>query len=129
MRSALGAQAGQLAQRRVLDRLGQTEIEQLHARLGDHDVAGLQIAMDDPRFVRAVERLGDLDAIADHLLERQRPFRQAVGKALAVDELHDQISVADVVERADVRVVELRDGACLALHPKPQLRVLRVLGR
>jgi hypothetical protein len=36
--------------------LRQTEVEQLRARLGDHHVARLQIAMDDPGPVRCVER-------------------------------------------------------------------------
>ena len=40
----------------------------------EHDVAGLQIAMDDARAMRLVERVGDLDRDLERLVERQRPF-------------------------------------------------------
>ena len=53
---------------------------------------------------------------------------QAIGQRLPVEELHDQIAVADVVERADVRMRELRDCFRFALESHPQLRVVRELG-
>ena len=40
---------------------GEPEVEQLHAGLGQHDVAGLQVAMDDAVAMRGVERGRDLD--------------------------------------------------------------------
>ena len=42
--------------------LRQPEVEQLHARLRQHHVARLQIAVHDALPVRLVERVGDLDA-------------------------------------------------------------------
>ena len=63
-----------------------------------------------------VERLG----------ERQRPPREPLGQRLALEPLHDQevdaVLVADVVERADVRVIERRDRARLALEARAPIR-------
>jgi hypothetical protein len=73
------------------------------------------------------ERVGDLRAVFQDVGERQRTFGEAIRQRLAVEELHDQVAVADVVERADVRVVELRDRLRLALEADLQLRVLREL--
>ena len=101
-------------------RLGEAEVEQLHARLRDHDVAGLQIPVHDPLPVRLVERVGDLDAVAQRLIERQRALAEPVAERLALEVLHDEVLglalAADVVERADVRMRELRDGLRLALE-------------
>ncbi len=50
-------------------RLGQAKVEQLDARLGQHDVARLQIAMDDAFRVCGGQRVGDLSAVAKHLVD------------------------------------------------------------
>jgi hypothetical protein len=47
---------------------------------------------------------------------RSRPTRDAVGQRRTFDQLHDEIVGADVVQRADVRVVERRDRPRLALE-------------
>ena len=49
----------------ALHRLRDAEVDDLHAvravaRLRDHDVVGLEIAMDDAHVVRGVERVGRL---------------------------------------------------------------------
>lgn len=51
--------------------LRQPEIEQLGPSLRDHDVAGLEVPMDDTLAVRLIEAVGDLDAIPHRLVERQ----------------------------------------------------------
>ena len=85
--------------------------------------------MDDAGAVRALERLGDLDAVAEHLLERQRAFGQAIRQRLALEKLHHQIVDAvvraDVVGRADVRMGERRDRLRLALEPLAQTGIGR----
>jgi hypothetical protein len=43
--------------------LRETEVEQFRPGLGEHHVRGLEIAMDDARAVRLVERVADLMAI------------------------------------------------------------------
>ena len=62
--------------------------------------------------------------IAQRLVERQRPLREPLGERLAFEELHDQVvarpSAADVVERADVGMRELRDRSRLTLEPLPR---------
>ena len=51
------------------------EVEQLRARLGHHDVARLEITVDEPVSMRVVQRIGELDAAS------QEPRRSAVGLA------------------------------------------------
>jgi hypothetical protein len=46
---------------------------------------------------------------------------------VAFDQLHDEIGLADVVELADVRVIELRDRFRLALESQLQLCIGREL--
>ena len=66
--------------------------------------------MDDALAMRGVERIADLDAVGNRLLHRQRS-----GNRLPVDELHHQVTAAvvltDVVERADVRMIQRGDRA------------------
>ena len=76
--------------------------------LGDQDVAGLQVAVDDALFVRGVERVQDLPGQLERLSERHRSMQP-----LALDVLHDEVVGADVVERADMRMVHRRDGPSL----------------
>ena len=82
--------------------------------------------MDDAGAVRAVERAGDLTAAANHLVVRQRAARQPAGQGLALDELEDQILMslvlADIVQRADVRMIERRQAARFTLEPLLVLR-------
>ena len=107
-----------------LRRLRQTEVEELRAGARDHDVPRLEIAMDHASAMRAVERLGDLRAVLENIGQRQRAALEPVGERLALEQLHDQIVIADVVKRADVRMVELRDRLRFALEPQFELRVL-----
>ncbi len=94
--------------------LGQPEVEQLQTRARHHHVGRLQVTVHDPLPVSLFQRVGNLDSVAQHLLDRQSPAgRQAVGQRLSFQVLHDEVLrpvlVPDVVQRADVRVRELRD--------------------
>ena len=62
-------------------RLGQPEVEQLHARLRDHHVARLQVPVHDPLPVRLVQRVRDLRPEPQRLLERQRALGEAIATA------------------------------------------------
>ena len=77
--------------------------------------------MNYPFPVGSVERLGDLNRQRERSIERNRTALQALGKRLALEELHDQVGHAvfltDVVNRADVRVTETGDRARFALEP------------
>ena len=83
--------------------------------------------MNDPLFVRGGQRVRDLRADLQRFVDLQRAALEARRQGLAVQELHDEIVggafPADVVQRADVRVVERGDGAGLALEPFTNLGV------
>ena len=107
--------------------LGESEVEELDALLGDEDIGRLEIAMDDALAVRRVECLADLDAVGDRLFDRHRP-----GDRLALDELHHQVAaafvLADIKQRADVRMIERRDRMRLALEALREWTLQRLDG-
>ena len=61
-----------------IGRLGETEVEQLHAGTRDHDVAGFQIAMDDVLAVGGVKRRRDVGAVANDVRQRERAASQPI---------------------------------------------------
>ena len=63
------------------------EVEELRARRGEHDIAGLEIAMDDALTVRFVERVGDLDAVAKRFVLRERAALEPGAERLAFEVL------------------------------------------
>jgi hypothetical protein len=83
----------------------------------------------DPRAMRLVERVRDLHPVAQRLVERERAPREAIGKRLAFEVLHHEerraLLLADVVERADMRVIEVRDRARFVLEAFTELQVSR----
>ncbi len=108
------------AARRVR-RLGEAEIDELHAAAGrDHHVRGLQVAVDHALGVRLGEAFGDLNGERHGIARRKRPLLQALAERLAVDPLEDQIGRAvepfEAVDRGDVRVVEAGEEPRLALE-------------
>ena len=60
--------------------------------------------------VGLIERIRNLDRMANRRLDRQRSLLEPIGERLAFDVLHDEevdaTLAADVVERADVRMVQ-----------------------
>ena len=78
--------------------------------------------------VRLVESVGNLDCVFESLVERQSAFVEALRKGFTVDQFHDQIVdavlPADVVECADVRVIQTADGPGLTLETFAALRVV-----
>src|SRR5262249_51261005 len=111
----------------------QAEVEQLRvqsaaaASARQKDVARLEIAMDDAGAMGAVERGGHLRRDGERVGEWQRPAREARRERLAFEALHDDergaAIVADVMQRADVRMGELRYRARFAFEPLAELRV------
>src|SRR5262245_30680300 len=75
--------------------------------------------MDDPVSMRRVERRSHLRSDAQNFVHGQGTTPEPAVEGLAVEELHDEIRVlaldADVVERADVGMVEAGDGLRLDL--------------
>ena len=117
--------AGAGDRRRV--RFREAEVEQLRARLRQHHVAGLQIAMDDASAMRRVERRRHLNRDRQGLSGRQRALRQSVPQRFSVEQFHDEergaVVLADVVKRTDVRVGQLGDRACFAVESLAKLRI------
>ena len=113
--------------RRRLEGLRQAEVEQLHARLRQHHVARLQVPVHDPLPVRLVERVRHLAAPYRSVCSSgSGPFASRSDSVSPFEKLHHEVLglalSPDVVERADVRMRELRDRLRLPLEPLPRLR-------
>ena len=94
----------------VLQRSGalrESEIQKLDSLLGDQDIARFQIAMCDALPVRRVKRVEDLSRKFHGPLQRQRAAQWDT-----IDELHDEVIGTDIVEMADVRMIERRNRVC-----------------
>ena len=91
-------------------RSDQAEVQELRSRLGEHHVPGLEVAMHDTVPVSAVESIGDLRSVAQHLVRWQRPLGDPIGQRLALEQLHHEVVgpvlLTDVVECADVGMVQ-----------------------
>jgi hypothetical protein len=74
-------------------------------------VGWLQIAMYDSLLVCVLETLGDLGADFPGVLKRHRPLRR-----IALNELHNEASFFDAVDRSDVKIIERRQNLRLALE-------------
>ena len=92
------------------------EVDDAHvAVLREHDVGGLDVAMDHAARVRVVQRLGALEHDFDGIVDAQQVVGAAVGgqRARAVHVLGDDVAVAvllaGVVDRQDVRVLQHAD--------------------
>jgi len=82
--------------------------------------------MDDARAMRPVEGVGDLQGVAEDLVDRQRALAQPIGQRLALQMLHHQkagaVFDADIEQRADVRVVQGCNGASFSIEALTELR-------
>ena len=105
----------------ILARFRQPEIQNLDAGFRDHDVAGLEIAMNDALAVRLDQRSHNLRGIEERRLHRKRSALQPGRDRLALHQFHHQVVRPNVVERADVGVVQRRNRARLALETGAEL--------
>jgi hypothetical protein len=100
----------------------QAEIEQLGLAVpGDENIGRLDVAVDDAFGMGSVECVGNLDAEFQHEVDGQRFAVDAVFEGLALEIFHGQkraaIFFADVVDGADVGVVQGRGGTGFAAEP------------
>jgi hypothetical protein len=72
--------------------------------------------MHDPAPVRRIQRIEYLFRVFDCFIERQR-----TSKRLAVDVLHNEVVGSDIMERADVRMIQGGNGARLTLKALAEL--------
>ena len=74
--------------------------------------------MHDALRVCGIERVGHLHAELEHLVDRQCAAGDSILERLAIEQFHDHelltVVAADVVERADVRVVQVRNDSRFA---------------
>src|SRR5690242_15983028 len=98
------------------------------SELRQKKIRRLEIAMNDVRFVRGGERIGEFDRQVDQLL---RLDAAGFAKGLAFEQLHHQerfsVRLVDFVDRADVRMIERRGGARLALETLERVAIAREL--
>ncbi len=98
----------------------EAKVEQLHAMRGEHDVGWLEVAVHDTPPMCRGEGLGHLGSELERLHHRQRTALEAGGEGLALGELHDQEFdagvLSDVVQRADVGMIQRGGGMGLALE-------------
>ena len=85
-----------------------------------------------PSACARARALGRLRGELEQLAQRQRLLPERLAQRAALDQLHRDVEraafVADVVHRHDVRVVERRGGAGLALEALAAVCVRRELG-
>ena len=89
--------------------------------------------MNESLLVRGRKPVGDLRPDLERFVGLERPTLEASPERLAVQELHHEVVgvpfAADVVEGADVRVVERRDRARFSLEPLAHLGVVGKMRR
>jgi hypothetical protein len=89
--------------------------------------------VNDPRSVRPIQRVGDVDPVPQNLIERQRSSRQSLRQRLTLQVLHDEILglpfTPHVVHRANVWMRKLRDRLRFPLEPLARMLRSGELGR
>ena len=91
--------------------LCQAEIENLGVpALGDEDIRGLDVTVNNAAGVRRVEGIGDLDAQRKNRFQLHRAIADQVLECDAVEKLHDKecaiAFLANVVNRADIGMIQ-----------------------
>jgi len=87
-------------------------IQNLDSLFGDQDVGRLEVAMRDALPMRGVQSLQNLARIVYSLFPRQWTCQRH-----ALDELHHEVVGADVMQRADMRMIERRHGTSFPFKP------------
>ena len=100
--------------------LREPEVEELHARRREHDVARFDIPVHDAMPVGERDSVGERGRVQQRVGHWQRALQQPTGQRFALEIFHDEelhvILESHVVERADVRVVQRGDRPHLALE-------------
>ncbi len=88
---------------------------------GDKNVGWFDIAVYDALGVRRLKRVADLEREIEQFRNWYRLAGDAVPERLAFQELHHEkrpaLIIAQIVNRADARMIQGRGGAGFALEP------------
>ncbi len=90
--------------------------------------------MHDPAGMGGIQRVGHLSGDLDDSGNLQRSLLHELTQRLAFHELHGDerqsvFGLADVVDDADVRMIECRSGFGLGQEPPPAVRIVRQFRR
>src|SRR5215470_5204643 len=85
--------------------------------------------MSDAQRMSFVECVRDLNGVSKGFIERQRSFGETFGECFPFEKFHneevDSVVMAQIVEDADVWVIEARYRLCFALKSLLELRLFR----
>jgi len=116
---------GQLGKESGGPNLRKTEIEDLRLPASrEKQIRRLDVPMHDPRRMGCIQRVGHLNADAEQFLQSHRAARDPFAQGFALQVFHDHerapFELDDIVQCADVRVVER--GGRTRLHAEPGQR-------
>ena len=105
----------------LLGQLGQSEIQHLGVSpIGDEDVGGFNVPMNDPFSMGGIQSVGHLDSQIQQLSGVKRPVGHPFLEGLTHQKLHDHeglaVVISDVVNDADVGMIQCRGGPGFALE-------------
>ncbi len=108
--------------------LGQAEVEQLRlAGAGDHDIFGLEVAVNDSQLVRGGYAVGHLTGELDRLAHGQRAAIEPGAQRLALHQFGDDVGASvvfsDVINSHDVRMIQRAQRAGLKFEARPPGRI------
>ena len=100
--------------------------------LGDENVRGLDVAVNDTGFMRRFQCFRYLDGERQKAVQLERMSADRVFQGVALEELHREIVpavvLADIVERADVGMIQGGSSPGLALKTVDCIGVASDLG-
>ena len=101
----------------ALRQLGQAEVDDLGTPVGNHHIAGFQIAVHERYAVGSGQAIGNLRGQIEHTRHRHGAGVEFVFERSPVDQLGHQVRLiavgAHVVHHQDVRVIQTAGGARL----------------
>src|SRR5262245_38583859 len=104
----------------------QTEIEQLHSSLRQHDVSWLQIAMDDAVLMRLVKRIRNLNPDLKTTRNGQRSVLQLLSQRLSFEIFHNKVInpvlLAYIENWTYMRMTQPGERLCLPFETGPQIK-------
>jgi hypothetical protein len=99
----------------------QSEIQNFYAGFPGHNVAGLEIAVNNGFAVGFCQRRRDLRSVEQDGLDGERSVFEPRRERFALHQFHHQVVGTHIVKGADIGVIERRNRARLPLKPGAEL--------